>query len=133
LGFSTFNGLGDGLFTIVPVMIIIGFVLVIGFIIVLLIQGAAQWRRNNASPVLSVEATVVAKRTNVSHHHHAGMNNMHHMNSASTTYFATFEVASGDRMEFRIRDTEYGLLAEKDKGTLTFQGTRYLGFERHRI
>jgi hypothetical protein len=33
-------------------------------------------------------------------------------------------------MEFKIRDTEYGMLAEKDVGKLTFQGTRYLGFER---
>ena len=28
--------------------------------------------------------------------------------------------------------TEYGLLAEGDRGKLTFQGTRYLGFERQR-
>ena len=26
--------------------------------------------------------------------------------------------------------TEYGLLIEGDKGNLSFQGTRYLGFER---
>jgi len=25
---------------------------------------------------------------------------------------------------------EYGMLVEGDKGNLTFQGTRYLGFER---
>ena len=39
-------------------------------------------------------------------------------------------VESGDRMEFAIRGTEYGLLAEGDRGKLTFQGTRYLGFQR---
>ena len=33
-------------------------------------------------------------------------------------------------MEFAIRGTEYGLLAEGDRGKLTFQGTRYLGFQR---
>jgi hypothetical protein len=33
-------------------------------------------------------------------------------------------------MEFGVRDTEYGMLAEGDTGKLTFQGTRYLGFER---
>lgn len=33
-------------------------------------------------------------------------------------------------MEFRVSDKEYGMLAENDIGRLTFQGTRYLGFER---
>lgn len=56
---------------------------------------------------------------------------MPHM-STSTTYYATFEVNSGDRLEFKVRDTEYGMLVENDTGMLTFQGTRYLGFERSR-
>jgi len=33
---------------------------------------------------------------------------------------------------FKVRSTEYGLLVENDIGKLTFQGTRYLGFERNR-
>lgn len=56
---------------------------------------------------------------------------MPHM-STSTTYYATFEVNSGDRLEFKVRDTEYGMLVENDTGMLTFQCTRYLGFERSR-
>ena len=52
------------------------------------------------------------------------------MHSTYTHYYATFEVESGDRMEFELRGSEYGLLAEGDLGKLTFQGTRYLGFER---
>lgn len=75
--------------------------------------------------MLSVDAVVVAKRTNLSHHHH---DNMH--NSSSTTYYITFEVDSGDRMELKVQGTEYGMLIEQDKGKLTFQGTRYLGFKR---
>ncbi|MEG2144477.1 MAG: DUF2500 domain-containing protein, partial [Oscillospiraceae bacterium] len=39
---------------------------------------------------------------------------------------------SGDRMEFSVSDQEYGLLAENDMGVLTFQGTRYLGFQRNK-
>ena len=49
---------------------------------------------------------------------------------ASTTYYATFQVESGDRMELRLSGAEYGMLAEGDRGRLTFQGTRYLSFER---
>ena len=45
-------------------------------------------------------------------------------------YYVTFQVESGDRMELSVRGKEYGLLAEGDYGRLTFQGTRYLGFQR---
>lgn len=129
--YSGFDGIGI-MFTIIPVIVGIGFVFVFGSIIVSSIQGAKQWKRNNDSPTLTVDATVVTKRTNVHHHsHNTGTDHMHHR-SSSTTYYATFEVDSGDRLEFKIRDTEYGMLVEKDIGKLTFQGTRYLGFERSR-
>ena len=118
------------MFNIIPVIVFVMFVFVIGMIIVRLIQGANQWRKNNESPVLTVEAAVVAKRADVSHYcQDTGVDGMTQMTS-STTYYATFEVASGDRMEFQIRDSVYGMLAERDEGKLTFQGTRYLGFER---
>jgi hypothetical protein len=131
MGLSPFGGFGNSMFTIVPVIIMIGFVLVFGTIIVRSVQGAKQWKRNNDSPVLTVDATVVTKRSDVQYYHHGtGADHMDHMSSSNTYYFVTFEVASGDRMEFKIRDTEYGMLAEKDVGKLTFQGSRYLGFER---
>ena len=60
-------------------------------------------------------------------------NDMSMSNSSYTTYFATFEVESGDRMELKVPDNEYGMLAEGDIGKLTFQGTRYKGFERGKV
>ena len=48
----------------------------------------------------------------------------------STRYYVTFQVESGDRMEFSVSGPEYGMLAEGDRGKLTFQGTRYLSFEQ---
>ncbi len=132
MGFSPYGGF-DIMFSIVPVIVVIGFVVVIGLIIARSIQGARQWKRNNDSPILTVDATVVTKRTDVHHHHHHHTGDTHHhMSTSSTTYYATFEVSSGDRLEFNIRDTEYGQLVERDVGKLTFQGTRYLGFERSR-
>lgn len=47
-----------------------------------------------------------------------------------TTYYVTFQVESGDRMELCLSGEEYGMLVEGDRGNLTFQGTRYVGFER---
>ena len=95
-----------------------------------------EWSKNNNSPVLTVDAKVVTKRMAVNkqlhqgHNHHGQGTIMHH-HSSSTTYFATFEVDSGDRMELKVPDKEYGMLADGDAGKLTFQGTRYKGFERN--
>lgn len=130
MGLSPFGDMGDAMFSIVPVIVMIGFVFVFGTIIVRSIQGVGQWRRNNASPILTVDAKVSSKRIDVSHHHHhdAGTSHMHH--TSHTTYYVTFEVQSGDRMEFVVPGREYGKLSEQDYGKLTFQGTRYLNFER---
>ena len=122
MSFSPFD---DLMFTIVPIFICIIFILVFGIIICAIISSAKQWKKNNDSPVLSVDAVVVAKRTNVSHYHDDSMHS-----SSSTTYYVTFEVDSGDRMELKVQGTEYGMLIEQDRGKLTFQGTRYLGFKR---
>ena len=106
------------------------FVLVFGMFIVIAVKGIRQWNKNNHSPRLTVPASVVAKRTNVSHHHHNhGGAGMHHT-THSTTYYVTFQVESGDRMELHVAGHEFGMLIEGDRGKLTFQGTRYLGFER---
>lgn len=59
--------------------------------------------------------------------HHHGTESGH---TSSSTYYVTFEVASGDRIELAVNGPEYGLLVNGDYGNLTFQGTRYLGFER---
>lgn len=110
------------------VIFMLMFLLVFGVFIFAFARGIVQWNKNNHSPRLTVDATVVAKRTNISRHHNrAGAG--HHM-SASSTYYVTFEVESGDRMELHMPGHEFGLLVEGDKGKLTFQGTRYLGFER---
>ena len=115
----------DLMFSIFPFLFITVFVIVIGTFVVMAVRGVGTWSKNNASPRLTVSAQVVTKRTRVSHHHHQDS-----MSHTSTAYFATFQVESGDRMEFSVSGAEYGMLAEGDQGSLTFQGTRYLGFER---
>ena len=116
------------MFSLFGVMFSLVFILVIAVFVVTLVRGIGQWHSNNQSPQLTVEATLVAKRTNVSHHHHGGEMHHHH---TSTSYYVTFQVLSGDRMEFHISGSEYGLLVEGDVGALTFQGTRYLRFDRY--
>ena len=126
IGFGGYPGFGmtfSIMRIMVPAMFLLVFVLVLGSIIVTLIRGVGEWNKNNQSPKLTVPATVVAKRSDV----HRGIETMH----TFTSYYVTFQVESGDRMEFEISDMEYGMLAEGDSGELTFQGTRYLNFQRN--
>lgn len=117
-------GLGFDLFQILFTIL---FVLVAVVIVVTIIRNLSQWHKNNQSPRLTVPATVVAKRVNVTHHHSGTDMTQRH---TSTAYYATFQVESGDRMELQMTGPEYGMLAEGDRGRLTFQGTRYVSFER---
>ena len=124
-------GGGFGLIgTIFPVLFTVVFLFIIGMMIATLVRVAKEKRKNDASPRLSVPATVTSKRTNVSHHHHHGSNDHMDYTTTDTTYYATFQVESGDRMELRMSGHDYGMLFEGDRGTLHFQGTRYLGFDR---
>ena len=127
IGFGGDPGFGVT-FSIMQVIMLLVFVLVLGSIIVTLIRGVGEWNKNNQSPKLTVPATVVAKRSDA-HRYPVSTGNVQTMHT-STYYYATFQVESGDRMEFEISDMEYGMLAEGDRGMLTFQGTRYLNFHR---
>ena len=106
------------------VMFSVVFILVIGVFVVSIAKSLSQWHSNNQSPRLTVDAEVVSRYEDVHHHHHDG--HTHH----STTYYVVFQVESGDRMEFSVPRTEYGFLVEGDRGRLSFQGSRYLSFER---
>ena len=124
MGFGFGFDMGVGIFGVIFSM---GFLLFCAVFVVILVKNVSQWNKNNNSPRLTVPVTVVSKRTNVSHHHHAG--EMHHT-STSTSYYVTFQVESGDRMELHLSGSQYGLIVEGDKGMLTFQGTRFLNFQR---
>lgn len=110
------------------------FLLFVGLFIFTLISNFRTWNKNNHSPRLTVPAAVVAKRTDVSHSSTpnagdpTGSHGYH--TSTSTSYYVTFQVESGDRMELAVNGSDYGMLVEGDIGKLSFQGTRYLGFER---
>lgn len=122
------------MFSMFGIFFVIVFALVIGGFLVTIVGGLSSWHKNNNSPRLTVTAFIVAKRTNVTQHRHANTGDVtgahgYHTTS-STTYYVTFQVESGDRMEFTVDGSEYGMLAEGDRGKLSFQGTRYLSFER---
>ena len=120
------------MFNIIELLFPVIFILIFIMIIFTLAKGISTWHKNNNSPRLTVSARIVAKRQNTTYHNQpnagdtSGAHGYH--TTSSTTYYVTFQVESGDRIEMSVSCSEYGKLTEGDEGKLTFQGTRYLQF-----
>lgn len=95
---------------------------IIGVISFHLLRALMEWHRNNQSPRETEQAIVVTKRFQVSG---GGQQSPNH-----TTYFVTFETARKQRLEFRVKGTLFGRLVEGDSGMLTYQGSRFVNFDR---
>ncbi|MBO0587762.1 DUF2500 domain-containing protein [Sporosarcina sp. E16_8] len=117
-----YSSFDNAIFTLGPIFIGLVAIIIFGAIIFSIAKSIGTWNSNNNSPELKVPAEVVTKRTKTS----GGSGD----SSASTWYYATFQVESGDRMELAVNGSQYGMLADGDVGMLTFQGTRFNGFER---
>ena len=127
---SSFN-VGGGTSPLMTILIVVFAVLLIGAIG----RGLYVWVRNNRAPQETADARITSKRMKVSGHggtmmtnRISAMNTIH--SSTRTQYFVTFELENGKRLELGVKDPEYGMLAEGDRGRLSWQGTRYLGFDR---
>jgi hypothetical protein len=99
------------------------FIIVIGTFIFVIFKKISQWNHNK-QPQIMILADVKTKCSQV----RGGANDT----AAHTDNYVTFEVKSGDRMEFEVKPQEYRQLVEGNKGRLSFQSTRYLWFERKR-
>lgn len=106
---------GFGLmFTIIPVLVALGFIFVIGS----LVFRGAKYAKDKTKPIIPANAKIVSKRTHVWGDH------------SHTMYYATLELDNGVRMELQIPNQEIGYLAEGDSGTLEFQGDIFVSFKR---
>lgn len=55
----------------------------------------------------------------------------HPLNQAVIINMVVFELANGSRVELAIKDPNtYGIMVEGDRGTLKYQGKKFVGFER---
>lgn len=127
MGYGVINDFGY--MSYMNTIFFIVFAIIVVVIALQLFNGISTWNKNNNSPKLSVVAKVVSKRQDVVVHHR-NMNSGVPHNTSSTYYYVTFEVESTDRMELELKGSQYGVIAEGDIGRLTFQGTRYISFER---
>ena len=117
-------------------------VLVVGMFGFVVVKGVSHWRANWASPLLSVDALVVSRRTDV--RRRSGSTALPGADpgspmvggtpaTSSTTYYVTFEEPSGERRELQVSGQDFGQLAEGDRGHLMHQGTRFKGFTRQNV
>lgn len=106
------------------ILFFIGATLAISFFIIALARNMGERGRNRRAPLWDVDAEVVAKRTQVSHHIRMHLPLSHHV----AAYYATFRTEGGDRMELRLSGDAYKTLRQGDRGRLCFQGTRYIAF-----
>ena len=100
----------------VILMIVMPVVLVFSLAVLIIAKRVEISLRNSRSPVAAAAASAVSKRQSVS--------------GGYTSYFVTFEFDSGERAELSMSGEEFGMIAEGDRGTLTYQGTKFISFER---
>ncbi|MDL2248230.1 DUF2500 domain-containing protein [Tyzzerella sp. OttesenSCG-928-J15] len=105
------------MFGIVPLVGTLFFIFVAAFIIIVIVKSMGRTASDSVSPVITANVKVVSRRTSV--------------RNDFTHYFITFEFERGDRLEFGIDGRTFGMIAEGDNGSLTFQGSRFLGFQRY--
>lgn len=117
--FSAFNMTGIVMAMIGIIMMIIVFIVMI--VIIFSKFGPSIHQNNNNAPVTMVDAVVIAKRQDMTHHGDG---------YSPTRYFVTFQADDGRRAELEMKGEQYGLLIEGDYGKLTYQGNRYIGFTR---
>ncbi|GLX67715.1 DUF2500 domain-containing protein [Paenibacillus glycanilyticus] len=115
----------DLMFTIVPIIIVIGFVIVIGTVV---FRGI-KYAKNATSPKESVFARVVSKRMDVRQNSHNHNGQISH--SSRTYYYITLEFDNGERQEFMDVKNLFGLVAEGDTGYAATQGEWIIAFQRN--
>jgi hypothetical protein len=76
-------------------------------------------------PKRTVQAMIVAKRMNCSQHHHGAEIIDDH---DPTTYHVTFQIDKGPRIELQVKESQYDLLYDGDRGKLTYKGKRFIRF-----
>lgn len=83
-----------------------------------LLRSLGEWQSNEQASREERFARLVTKRQHIWGDH------------SHTDYYVTLEFEDKSRLEFKVKAETYGLLAEGDQGTLTYQGTRFIDFKR---
>lgn len=104
------------------------FIVVIGAMVAYVLF---RWLKDRSSPRITTMAEIISKETNKVRHRSKREAGIGRRTTYSNEYYVTFQLAHGDTLKLFIRiEAEYERLQEGDKGKLTYQGKRYIGFEK---
>lgn len=101
-------------------------VVILGIIFILASSSIRRYYSDSKQPLLIVQSRIITKRTEVSHYYDSDTS----VNRTDSTYYITFEVEGGERLEFKVSGQIFGQHTEGDTGKLTFRGKRFQGFDR---
>ena len=82
------------------------------------------WLRNCRKKRDCIYCKIVGRRVHVEN------NRKSNEGDVITKYYMTFETSEGRRLELQVSGKQYGLCMQGDEGQLTFQGIRYVSFQR---
>lgn len=104
--------------------------LILFVIMVVIVKNLNRWGENNSAPELTVAAVVDSKGDDTPAEQSndpeiPGLPLLPHRRCA-----VTFQTETGESLSFSVSESEYRSLQPGERGQLTFQGTRYLGFVR---
>ena len=106
--------------------------LILFIVLVAIGGGISQWVKNNNSLRETVKARVVDKKSEVTYMQQDQNGMM--TSTPQWSYYIVFEFEDSDRKtvvkKMAVSGKEYKRICEGDCGDLTFQGTRYIGFEK---
>lgn len=100
--------------SIVVVLLIVAIVIALIVVAVAVVLPIALGTRNKNKnmPQVTAGAVVIGRR------------------ETASGYFVAFQLDSGERIELNVDTNAYGMLVDGERGMVTFQGTRCLGFQR---
>lgn len=116
-------------FLLTEILIAIVLLAVIGGIVAIIVTSIVRKRRNDLAPQKAANASVLAKHTSTQQHPIAGDASGAHGYTTFTIYHVTFLTDDNAQLEFAVDGTVYDRLTEGVRGRLTYQGTRFLGFQ----
>ncbi len=112
------------------ILFVVLFVIVSGGIAAIIVTGIVRKKRNDRAAQTTVDASVLEKHTTVQRHPVAGDTTGAHGYTRFTSRHVTFLTADDAQQTFDVDETVYDALTEGDRGQLTYQGTRFVGFVR---
>lgn len=116
---------------VLPIFFILITVVILGMLVYLTLKGMQEKKANDAAPIVTVDAKVKAKRIAVHHSaHQQSVNGVPLMaKSHHATYYTTFALEDGRRLELQISEGQFQQLTEGERGKLTYQRKRFHRFE----